>query len=256
MSNIAKTSSEADIAALETLCERVAGFGPDIALEWVDGFLTALVCSRRRIAPDEWLPLMFDDAFERAFADPVDRQSASDALMSRWEVLSGQLDPNALIDGPDTLRMAPLMVQYDEVVRAEIVATGKVSAEEADELLHTGALWAEGFCEAMEALPEDWPEPDTETEEGRWYDACLDCVMALTFPPDTLAEYLKDNYRGQTLSRDELVDDACYGVQDLRLYWLDHPVKPPARQVEAKPGRNDPCPCGSGKKFKKCHGAG
>ncbi len=23
----------------------------------------------------------------------------------------------------------------------------------------------------------------------------------------------------------------------------------------AKPGRNDPCPCGSGKKFKKCHGA-
>jgi preprotein translocase subunit SecA len=25
--------------------------------------------------------------------------------------------------------------------------------------------------------------------------------------------------------------------------------------VEAGPGRNDPCPCGSGKKFKKCHGA-
>ncbi len=22
-----------------------------------------------------------------------------------------------------------------------------------------------------------------------------------------------------------------------------------------QPGRNDPCPCGSGKKFKKCHGA-
>jgi preprotein translocase subunit SecA len=24
---------------------------------------------------------------------------------------------------------------------------------------------------------------------------------------------------------------------------------------KAKVGRNDPCPCGSGKKFKKCHGA-
>jgi len=24
---------------------------------------------------------------------------------------------------------------------------------------------------------------------------------------------------------------------------------------KAEPGRNDPCPCGSGKKFKKCHGA-
>ena len=29
--------------------------------------------------------------------------------------------------------------------------------------------------------------------------------------------------------------------------------EPPA--APAKPGRNDPCPCGSGKKFKKCHGA-
>ncbi len=27
------------------------------------------------------------------------------------------------------------------------------------------------------------------------------------------------------------------------------------RQVEKKPGRNEPCPCGSGKKYKKCHGA-
>jgi preprotein translocase subunit SecA len=24
---------------------------------------------------------------------------------------------------------------------------------------------------------------------------------------------------------------------------------------QEKVGRNDPCPCGSGKKFKKCHGA-
>lgn len=31
---------------------------------------------------------------------------------------------------------------------------------------------------------------------------------------------------------------------------------PPARHSMAeKPGRNDPCPCGSGKKYKKCHGA-
>jgi preprotein translocase subunit SecA len=32
------------------------------------------------------------------------------------------------------------------------------------------------------------------------------------------------------------------------------PVKP-IRNVAPKVGRNDPCPCGSGKKYKKCHGA-
>ncbi len=34
------------------------------------------------------------------------------------------------------------------------------------------------------------------------------------------------------------------------------PVAQPVRRETPKVGRNDPCPCGSGKKFKKCHGAG
>jgi len=37
------------------------------------------------------------------------------------------------------------------------------------------------------------------------------------------------------------------------------PARPPQKQapvhVEQKVGRNDPCPCGSGKKYKNCHGA-
>jgi SEC-C motif-containing protein len=34
----------------------------------------------------------------------------------------------------------------------------------------------------------------------------------------------------------------------------DRPKPAPVRR-EATPGRNEPCPCGSGKKYKKCHGA-
>jgi preprotein translocase subunit SecA len=33
------------------------------------------------------------------------------------------------------------------------------------------------------------------------------------------------------------------------------PEARPLRRQEPKVGRNDPCPCGSGKKYKKCHGA-
>jgi SEC-C motif-containing protein len=32
------------------------------------------------------------------------------------------------------------------------------------------------------------------------------------------------------------------------------PVTKPIRSEGPKTGRNDPCPCGSGKKYKKCHG--
>jgi preprotein translocase subunit SecA len=34
------------------------------------------------------------------------------------------------------------------------------------------------------------------------------------------------------------------------------PLRPPVSPDAAPVGRNDPCPCGSGKKYKKCHGAG
>jgi preprotein translocase subunit SecA len=36
----------------------------------------------------------------------------------------------------------------------------------------------------------------------------------------------------------------------------DDAVQKTVRRDEPKVGRNDPCPCGSGKKYKKCHGAG
>jgi SEC-C motif domain protein len=41
-----------------------------------------------------------------------------------------------------------------------------------------------------------------------------------------------------------------------RWYFVDgEVVKPAPVRAEPKAGRNDPCPCGSGKKFKRCHGA-
>ena len=46
----------------------------------------------------------------------------------------------------------------------------------------------------------------------------------------------------------ELKPDEPEDTADLEL--LLNPVKP--RSADAKIGRNDPCPCGSGKKYKKC----
>ena len=35
----------------------------------------------------------------------------------------------------------------------------------------------------------------------------------------------------------------------------EHHAAQPSRREAPKLGRNDPCHCGSGKKYKKCHGA-
>ena len=39
-------------------------------------------------------------------------------------------------------------------------------------------------------------------------------------------------------------------------YYDPSPVKQEPVRVGPKVGRNDPCPCGSGKKYKNCHGRG
>ena len=40
------------------------------------------------------------------------------------------------------------------------------------------------------------------------------------------------------------------------MYFSGGNVEPQTvKRKEAKVGRNEPCPCGSGKKYKKCHGA-
>ncbi|HMM86229.1 MAG: UPF0149 family protein [Gammaproteobacteria bacterium] len=249
-------SSDAEIEHLNTLCRRLAGFKHDVSLEWVDGFMTALLASPRRVPPEQWLPAMLDDAFDRAFADPDDRRQALDALVGRWQVIARQLDPEALLDDPEALRLSPLIVDYSDEVRAELAAEGRFTDDEIAQLPANGTVWADGFVDALEAFAGDWPEPDRTTEHGRFYDDCLMGVIALTLTGADLDAYLADRYPGQTLDRDDLIDEACYCVQDLRVYWLDHaPTHAPIR-VAPRPGRNDPCPCGSGRKYKKCCGAG
>lgn len=50
-----------------------------------------------------------------------------------------------------------------------------------------------------------------------------------------------------------IYDDAARIAQPARTVRLE-PPRPPAPAPTKKTGRNEPCPCGSGAKFKKCHG--
>ena len=83
-------STDAEIEALADRCERLAGFDARISLEWVDGFMTALLAGPRAIPVSQWLPAMLGDAFVRAFADPEDVQQAMQAVLGRWNVLASQ----------------------------------------------------------------------------------------------------------------------------------------------------------------------
>jgi preprotein translocase subunit SecA len=71
-------------------------------------------------------------------------------------------------------------------------------------------------------------------------------------------------YRFEPISQEELdareraAEEArrrAQRQQNLVYSGGDGSAAPAARRPAAKVGRNDPCPCGSGKKYKKCHGS-
>ncbi len=261
-----RDSSPAEVEVLHQVCEQLAGFNPNIHLEWVDGFLASLASGPRLPEPDVWLPSLCGDAFDRAFADPADRQRAQRALQTRLKVLCEQLNPEQLLDSAQSLRLSPLMMEWSDADRERLTQEGSVPPEDVP-IFVTGAEWALGFIDGTEAFADDWQVPlDDASNEAR--EELLDQLVLLFSPPDEpdraemLAKYHPapaDAAGAQGAaaepSQDDLVAEALFAVQDLRLFWLDHAPKPVTRRVTAEPGRNDACPCGSGKKYKKCHGA-
>jgi uncharacterized protein len=236
-------NNQAELDAFGTVCDRLCGFDAALNYEWVDGFLTGLAASPSVPSSDLWLPAMAGDTFERVFADPQDQAQALAALQARLKVLCRQLDPEALFDDPETLRLEPLMAAGGE------------------HLPPVGAHWVQAVFSVMQAFPEPWHAPADE-ETGRLFKQALDHLGVLGVPEDSadwaehLRTYYPDELGGEQPNRDDLIAEALWSLQDLRMYWVE--FAPPATatiRVDSKPGRNDPCHCGSGKKFKKCHGA-
>ncbi len=249
-------SDDPEVDALQALCERLDGFGVDLSVEKLDGFITALVCGPRTLMPSEWIEALCGDAFERAHGDPQSLEEATGALLARWNTVAEQLHPDRLLEEEQQLRVSPLLMYWDDEARAKLVAEGLMD-EDGARGLQPGAEWARGFAEAIDIFQDDWSDAGLNRDETEALGQCLRDVFFLAVPPDSprYAALLRDRGYPSDLSRDDLIDVACFAVQDLRLLWIERQVRPSPRRVEARPGRNDPCPCGSGRKFKKCHGA-
>ena len=244
------------VEAFDNVCRRLSGFDDSLSTEDMDGYFTAVVASWRAIPLDEVLPLLSGDAFERAFGDPADEASARAALQARLDELRMALDPEALLDDPDHLRLRPLMQVWDDEARQELVQAGICTVEQAAALV-TGMSWADGFFRGLEDFSADWPDADPDDEHAEVYGELLETVAALVMDPasEAFKTFAARGWKDADPSRDELIDEACFAVQDLRVWWVDHPPKRTPLRAAATPGRNDPCHCGSGRKYKKCHGA-
>ena len=109
--------------------------------------------------------------------------------------------------------------------------------------------WCWGFMEGIRSKYEAW-EPQ------------LDAIDALLLPVAALADLGDDDSEFHELLDDpdkveELTDaipESVLGIYRQSRSEAGGSAQPFRRQMD-KVGRNDPCPCGSGKKYKKCCGA-
>ncbi|MCW5633696.1 MAG: UPF0149 family protein [Rubrivivax sp.] len=258
----APAADDREFEAFARTCGQLEGFDRMLNPFHVDGWLTAMVAGPVRLPTEQWLELLCGDAFTRAFADPAAHGQALATLEARVRTLTRMLDAEALATWPDQLRLRPYFDDWNEDEARELgmaEGTNLTPAEAAEQMI--GGFWAEGFFIGLDTLQRHWGLPErgaagAEDDIGAAIREICEPIDALIWDPDgdDMQRYVAARHGGKPPARDVLLDDACFAVQDLRLFLLDHGPRPEPRRVEAKPGRNDPCPCGSGRKYKKCHG--
>lgn len=203
-------------------------------VETFDGFVAGLLVCPEMIAPSEWLPRVWGGDGENAPAfeglDHVNRVLGP--LMEHYNAVA-----RTLADAPE--RYEPLM-PIDET-------SGETIWE----------CWIEGFEAAIALRPDAWAPMRVADEPA------LRAFAGLR----TLIDVANRDKRFSRLERDALTESGhthIAGWVKALSRWrfanydplaMASTPKTPFDAGYAKVGRNERCPCGSGKKYKRCHGA-
>lgn len=207
-------------ADAERLSAFLLSLGDDaMVLSELDGFLAGIVICPEPIMPSEWLPLIWGDAGP-SFEDAGQAQDIIALVMARYNDIAHSLQRRG--------RFTPILEpDIDDSFLWEI--------------------WAEGFAQAAGLrVNECWDVYEqSEDEAVRAAMGFLSMLAVHALSGEPLDRELDGDVRAQG---DGYIAACLETLCQARLGAQARQVGPAASSV----GRNDPCPCGSGRKFKKC----
>jgi uncharacterized protein len=214
--------------------------GDGMLLSEFDGFCTALAIGPELILPSEWLPVVWG-------GDGSPESASSKELKRALELIMGHYnDVISLLNQPDE-SFSPVY-NHDE-------QTGDIYWE----------AWVEGFERAMRLRPDAWASI-AEVPEGMPYPK-VGVAVSLMLELALLREGSSELPEAMLAALIEDVPQTIAEiVSDIQAWTLanSRPAPYPSMAAANQPhvptkgrklGRNDPCPCGSGRKYKKCCGA-
>ncbi len=199
--------------------------------ETLDGFFCALIVCDAGLRPAQWMPYAIGGG-ELEWADPQAMERTLSLLLRKWNEVAGgfRVDWQGVAE---------------ETMQSEMYLPD-VDLERDEPQAPLASHWAKGFGRALGLLGKATLDHLAQDEEAQ---ATLALVAGLDLGENDAGEAF-DHQQRKTLLAHLLI-----GLQYLyRLTHAAEPARTPLR-VPRAPGRNEPCPCGSGLKFKKCCGA-
>lgn len=219
---------------LETLGEFLDQMAEDGAmdLEELDGFFAALHCCPELVPPSEYLPEILGEGLENGevISGIETAQLLMQLIMHHWNAVG-----DAFREG-DTF--IPLLLEDED---------GKAD----------GHNWAVGFLEGVEMRKELWSEILDNEDTAGWF-VPIFALVTEHHPEPEMRPYPEKMTEEQ---REDLLAGMAVMVTEMYDYFEPHRREAASLRMEYAPaksgkiGRNDPCYCGSGKKYKKCCGA-
>lgn len=231
--------TETEIERLEVfLLREDGGLNQPMNMAMIDGFLAAVVSGPGLIMPGEWMRWIWDTENGQETPEFQSQQEAQDILnllMRHYQ------------DVNDTLTHAP---QDYEPLIMERTVEGRVIPI-IDE-------WCMGYYKGMSLDLASW----------------LPLLMTQAHPLGPILRYGTEEgwelLKGQKPDLDEhqaFADQLAPAAREVHAHWLAQRREQQARgempevlrrqeplRKAAKVGRNEACPCGSGRKYKHCHG--
>ena len=216
-------------AEFDKLAEILQRVGDAMNLETLDGFFAALICGPDNVLPSEYLPEIWGADNEPVFETKLILHEFISLVTRHWNAICHTLQSSDVY--------LPLLLDDENGVAH-------------------GNDWANGFMRGMEMRRDGWAVlMDDEEHAGS-----LVPILALAHEhhPDPEMRPYKEPISAEM--REKLIVGAAAGVAAVYDYFeaertlgvRQTDTVTTFRRDTPKVGRNEPCPCGSGKKFKHC----
>lgn len=208
-----------------------------MTLDMLDGYLTAIAIGPSNLDFEQWFPGIWGSSEDDLpnFRTRADAQRIMDLIIRQMNEIVSDLEEE---------------MQSDLEAFAPIFDTLSVAGCEYDD----AQMWAFGFMYGMELCRKDW-QPIFDKHNG----AEILGPILLLGSDDLLPEEIALVETPE--QRHELAQQIPARVTEIYRFWLpyrealaERAIAMAIQREQPRIDRNDPCPCGSGLKFKKCCG--